>query len=116
MEWEPTKDHNVRILNDTIDLYRYYDLTVQAEFLYDCVAETIEKIIPAELDYLGKYDQMAHYINSNFSLPDTKVDLLIKFLDQNKGKLTKNKREKEFDDFTEEEVLGIEERFRAIFG
>jgi len=116
VEWEPTQEHNVRILNDTIDLYRYYDLTVQAEFLYGCVAETIEKIIPAELDFLVKYDRMAHYINSYYSLPDTKVDLLIKLLDQNKGKLSKNKRDKEFDDFTEEEVLAIEENFRAIFG
>ena len=29
IEWEPTTDHNVKILNDTIDLYRYYDLTAQ---------------------------------------------------------------------------------------
>lgn len=114
--WEPTTDHNVKILNDTIDLYRYYDLTAQAEFLYRCVAETIEKIIPAELDYLEKYDRMANYINSYFSLPNTKVDLLIKFLNQNKGKLSRNKREKEFDDFTDEEVLAIEESFRVIFG
>lgn len=116
VEWEPTKDHNIRILNDTIDLYRYYDLTAQAEFLYDCVAETIEKIIPAELDYLGKYDRMTDYINSYFSLPDTKVDLLIKFLDQNNGKLSKNKREREFEGFSDEEVLGIEEEFRAVYG
>ena len=116
VEWEPTKDHNIRILNDTIDLYRYYDLTAQAEFLYDCVAETIEKIIPAELDYLGKYDRMTDYINSYFSLPDTKVDLLIKFLDQNNGKLSKNKREREFEGFSDEEVSGIEEEFRAVYG
>lgn len=116
VEWEPTKEYNVRILNDTIDLYRYYDLTVHAEFLYECIAETIETIIPAELDYLGKYDRMTHYINSYFSLPDTTVDLLNKLLDQNRGKLSKNKREMEFDCFTDEEVLAIEENFRDIFG
>lgn len=115
IKWEPTKDHNVRILNDTIDLYRYYDLTAQAEFLYECVAETIEQIIPAELDYLEKYDRMTRYINSYLSLPDTKADLLIKLLNQNKGKLSNNKREKEFGHFTEEEVSEIEENFQFIF-
>src|SRR5690606_38896184 len=115
IEWEPTSDHNVKILNDTIDLYRYYDLTTQVEFLYDCVEETIEQIIPEELNYLEKYDQMTQYINSYVSLPDTKVDLLIKFLHQNNGKLSKSKRQKEFEDFTDEEISTIEDNFKAIF-
>ncbi len=89
IEWEPTADHNVKILNDTIDLYRYFDLTTQAEFLYECVKETIEQIIPNELDYFEKYDRITQFINNYLSLPDTKVDLLIKLLDQNNGKLSK---------------------------
>jgi Fic family protein len=115
MEWEPTADHNVKILNNTIDLYRYYDLTTQVEFLYDCVKDTIEQIIPNELDYLEKYDRLTQYINTYLSLPDTKVDLLIKLLYQNNGKLSKNKKQKEFDDFTDEEILNIEENFQSIF-
>lgn len=115
IEWKPTADHNVEILNDTIDLYRYYDLTKQVEFLYECIEETIEKIIPEELDYLEKHDRMTKYINNNLSLPDTKVDLLIKLLDQNRGRLSKNKRQKEFDDFTDEEISSIEENFQSIF-
>ena len=116
IEWKPTTDHNVKILNDTIDLYRYYELTAQVEFLYECVEETIEQIIPDELNYLEKYDRMTQYINNYLSLPDTKVDLLIKFLNQKNGKLSKNKRQKEFDELTEEEVLSIEDNFKSIFG
>ena len=115
IEWESTEDHNVKIINDTIDLYRYYDLTKQVEFLYECVEDTIEHIIPEELDYLEKYDRMAKYINTYWSLPDTKVDLLIKLLNQNNAKLSKNKREKEFDDITDEEISSIEEKFQSIF-
>lgn len=115
IEWEPTADYNVKILNDTIDLYRYYDLTNQVEFLFDCVEETIEQIIPAELDYLEKYDRMTNYINSILSLPDTKVDLLIKLLNQNKGKLSKDKRQNEFDEITDEAVSSIEKNFQSIF-
>ncbi|MFT5250512.1 MAG: Fic family protein [bacterium] len=115
IEWKPTTDHNVKILNETIDLYRYYDLTTQVEFLYECVMETIEQIIPNELDYLEKHDRMTQYVNTYFSLPDTKVDLLIKLLDQNNGKLSKNKKQKEFEDFTEEETSLIEKNFQLIF-
>ena len=32
IDWKPTSDNNVEILNDTIDLYRYFDATKQAEF------------------------------------------------------------------------------------
>jgi len=115
IEWKPTPDHNVEITNETIDLYRYFDATLQAEFLYECVEETIEKIIPEELDFLEKYDQMTNYINSVVTLPDTKVDLLIKFLNQNEGKLSKNKRDKEFDELSDEEIAAIEEFYSSIF-
>ncbi len=115
IEWEPTSDHNIKILNDTIDLYRYFDLTRQAEFLYECVEETINRIIPEEIDYLEKYDMLTNRINSFINLPDTKVDLLIKLLNQSKGKLSKKKRENHFEELTEEEVFIIEENYKEIF-
>lgn len=115
IDWKATPDHNVEIMNDTIDLYRYFDLTKQAEFLYECVEDTIEKIIPAELDYLEKYDRMTQFINEYTSLPDTKVDLLIKFLDQNAGKLSKKKKERHFEELGDQEINILEEGFEEIF-
>ena len=115
IEWKATPDHNVEITNDTIDLYRYFDATLQTEFLYECVEETIEKVIPEELDFLEKYDQITHQINALVTLPDTKVDLLIKFLNQNNGKLSKNKRAKEFEELTDTEINTIEEFYATVF-
>lgn len=115
IEWEPTPGHNIKILNNTIDLYRYFDLTLQAEFLYECVEETISRIIPQEIDYLEKYDRLTSAINSIVNLPDTKVDLLIKVLDQNKGKLSKRKREQTYNELSEEEISMIEENYTDIF-
>lgn len=115
IEWKPTPSHNIRILNETIDLYRYYDLTIQAEFLYECIEETINRIIPEEIDYLEKYDRLTNAINSFLNLPDTRVDLLIKYLNQNNGKLSKRKRQKDFDELTEAEISTIEEHYAEIF-
>ena len=115
IKWGPTLNHNIRILNETIDLYRYYDLTIQTEFLYECVEETIEKIIPEEIEYLEKYDLLTNVINSLVTLPDTKVDLMIKYLYQNNGKLSKRKKQNDFDELTEKEITIIEENYNEIF-
>jgi hypothetical protein len=46
INWQVTSDNNVEVINETIDLYRYFDSKKQAEFLYSCVEQTIEKIRP----------------------------------------------------------------------
>lgn len=115
IQWKETPDHNVEIINETIDLYRYFDLTKQAEFLYGCVEDTVEKIIPAELDYLKKYDRMTQFINDHITLPNTKVDLLIKFLDQNDGILSTKKKRKQFEELEAKEIKIIENAFQGIF-
>ena len=115
IQWEGTDDHNVKITNETIDIYRYYDLTRQAEYLYRCVEETIKHTIPDELDYLHRYDQVVSEINEHVSLPNNKIDLLIKMLQQNVGKLSKAKREKFFDELSDEEFSTIEEIFSHHF-
>ncbi len=115
IEWEETNDHNVSVLKETIDFYRYYDSTKQAEFLYDCVFDTIENIIPRELTYLIQYDEFKTVIDDEFEMPDRLVALLVNFLDQNNGVLSKRAREKEFSELSENEVNSIEKLYNEIF-
>ncbi len=115
IEWEETLDHNVNVLNETMDYYRYYDATTQAEFLYDCVHDTIENIIPKEIAYLTHYDEMKRYLDDEFEMPDKMVAQLIRFLDQNAGKLSKRARTKEFAILTEIEIDDIERHYKTIF-
>lgn len=114
IEWKETKDHNVKVLNETIDYYRYFDATLQAEFLYDCVHDTIENIIPQEVVYLTKYDEFKHYLDNEFEMPDNSVALLVRFLEQNNGKLSKRAKEKEFEALNEQEVKAIEGHYKSI--
>jgi len=115
IEWKETKKHNVEVQNETIDFYRYFDATKQAEFLYDCVNDTIQNIIPDEINYLIKYDEFKRYLDDDFEMPDNIVALLIKFLEQNNGKLSKRAREKEFTLLSDMEVLEMEEKYHDIF-
>jgi hypothetical protein len=57
IEWRPTPDRNVEVLNNTADLYRYFDCTDEAEFLYGCVKRTVEYDLPHEIDYLRRHDE-----------------------------------------------------------
>jgi hypothetical protein len=115
IEWEKTKDNNVNVLNDTIDYYRYFDATAQAEFLCECVDNTIHKIIPQEVTYLQKYDAMKLWLDNNYQMPDKMVALLIRFLEQNDGSLSKRAKEKEFASLTNQEVKEIEENYQVYF-
>lgn len=115
IQWKPTKDNNVEVLNDTIDLYRYYDATKQAEFLYSCVQQTVEQTIPEEVAYLEKYDQMKAFLDNSFEMPDKTVAMLIRFLEQGKGKLSERAKAKEFSLLNAAEVLAIENKYEEIF-
>ncbi len=57
IEWQPTADANVQVLNDTSDFYRFFDATAHAEFLYSCIMKTIDVDLPRETQFLGQYDQ-----------------------------------------------------------
>ena len=115
IEWEETENHNVQVINQTKDYYRFFDATKQAEFLFDCVKDTVERIIPEEIKYLANYDEFKNFIDEEFEMPDKMVSLLARFLEQNQGVLSKRAKEKEFGALSESEVDQIEAEFRTIF-
>ncbi len=115
IKWKPSKDYNVEVLNETIDYYRYFDVTRQAEFLYDCVQDTIENIIPQEVDYMAKYDVFKNYIDEVYEMPDDIVSLLVRFLEQGSGKLSKRAFQKEFAALNPQEIVDIQNHFIEIF-
>ena len=113
--WRPLEKGNIEVLNDTINLYRYFDATKQAEFFFECVEETINKILPEEVEYLKKYDLLNNFLKNYIDMPDKLVDLLIRFLNQNNGRLSNRAREKEFSALTDKEVQTIEDMYDEIF-
>jgi len=115
IEWEETPDHNVQVTNQTLDYYRFFDATRQAEFLFDCVEDTIRNIVPQEIKFLANYDSFKKYIDEEFQMPDKMVSTLVRFLEQNQGVLSKRAREKEFAMLTDREVKYIESTYATLF-
>ena len=116
IEWVETKDHNVEVTNETKDYYRFFDATKPTEFLFDCVADTIKNIVPREINYLANYDAFKAYMEEEFEMPDKLISVLVRFLEQNQGVLSKRAKEKEFSMLTEREVKQIESTYTEIFG
>ena len=115
VEWRATNAGNVEVLNDTADYYRYFDATPQAEFLYGCVQQTVEKDLPEETNYLRRYDAFRASVEAIIDMPDRTIDLMFRFLRQNSGKFSKRAREHEFAKLTPTEVESIEAVFEAAF-
>lgn len=111
IDWRPTPDNNIEVLNETAGLYRYFDATQHAEFLYACVAETVDRDLPDEVNYLEAYDAFATSIENLVDMPKMKLDLLWKFLQQNEGKISSRARSKESAALTESEAECIERVF-----
>ncbi len=115
IRWQPTEKMNVHVVNETGDFYRYFDATPHTEFLFECVARTIEHDLPDEAAFLERYDTFKTRVEALVEMPASTVDLLFSFLKQNEGMLSKRSREKEFSALSDEETATFEALYQEIF-
>jgi Fic family protein len=112
IEYEMDDQQRLTVLNSTDKLYRYYDATPQAEYLYDAVAETIRKDLREEIEFLEVFDRVMVAVQKIVDMPNARASLLIRLMLQNHGTLSRNKR-RQFAELHDDEVLRIEEAVRA---
>lgn len=115
IDWSTTADGNVSVRGDTGDFYRFFDATPHAEFLYDCVRQTIEEDLPRETDFLRRYDRFLAVVEAIVDMPQRTIDLLFQLLRQNGGILSNRAREREFSKLTGAEVTAAEQAYAEIF-
>lgn len=95
-------------------LYRFPDLTTHAMFLARAIQSTIKEDVPEELLFLQCYDELKRDIQHIVDMPDTKVDHMILFLYQNKGKLAGRNR-KFYKELSDNEIEQMEEAYSRLF-
>ncbi|MCF7929687.1 MAG: Fic family protein, partial [Spirochaetales bacterium] len=115
IEWQVSEDRNVRVTNETDFLYRFFDATPHTEFLFSCVEQTVEKDLPEETRFLQQYDEFRRGVESVVDMPDKTVNLLFRLIRQNKGRLSKRAREKEFAALDDAEAEQIEQLYSKWF-
>jgi hypothetical protein len=101
---------------ETGRLYRFIDMTAQAEALYDFVNLTIEHELVEELNFLANYDRTKEAIREIVDMPDRLIDLFIQLCLQNNGRLSARKRESHFGFLTDEELADMENAVREGYG
>ena len=99
------------VSNETVHLYRYFDATVQSEYLVRCIRDTIERDLKEEIGFIQVFDAALKATIEIVDMPDRQACMLVRFILQNDGKLSKAKRTR-FPELTDSEIEQIE---RAVY-
>ena len=92
VRWNWTADREIVVENETADLYRFYDATAFAEYLYDRVAETVGRDLGEELNFIAVFDRAFDAVRGIVDMPDRRASLFVRLCMQNGGRLSANKR------------------------
>lgn len=103
---------HMTVHNETAHLYRYWDATNFAEYLYECVAETIRRDLKEEIGFISVFDEAMRRTLEIVDMPNRRASLLVRMILQNRGSLSKAKRPK-FSELTGDEISAIEAAVRA---
>ncbi len=105
-------ERGMTVHNDTAHLYRFFDATPHAEYLYHCIEETIRRDLREEISFLALFDAAVRGVLEIVDMPDRRASLLVRLILQNKGKLSSAKRAS-FAEINDDELQRIE---RVVWG
>ncbi|BBK44056.1 cell division protein Fic [Allostella vacuolata] len=106
-QWRWTVDREIEVTNDTGDLYRYFDATAFAEYLYDRVADTVHRDLKEELGFVAVFDRALAGVRERIDMPDRRAQLFVRLCMQGGGRLSAAKRP-QFAELTDGEVAALE--------
>lgn len=107
IDYEMHQEGSLVVNNETAHLYKFWDATTFAEYLYDCVAETIRTDLREEIGFLKVFDAAIRATMDIVDMPDRRAALLVRLIMQNNGRLSQTKRAT-FSELKEEEISAIE--------
>lgn len=117
IEWEwtdgeaHTPGRQMIVKSDSAYLYRYFDATAMAEYLYDQVADSVRRDLREELDFVTVFDQALSGVREIVDMPDRRASLLVRLCLQNGGRLAARKRAR-FAELADDEVGAMEDAVR----
>jgi Fic family protein len=106
-DWRWTSEQEIAVTNDTSDLYRYFDATVFAEYLYDRVADTVRRDLKEELGFVAVFDRAFNSVCEIVDMPDRRASFLVRLCMQNGGRLSATKRS-QFPELSDAEIAQLE--------
>ncbi|MBC7794803.1 MAG: Fic family protein [Clostridia bacterium] len=112
IDYDVIQGTRLLVRNATDHLYRFFDATAMAEYVYECITKTIDKDLIEELDYLTRFDAARSAVRSIVDMPDQRLTLFVKLVLQNNGVLSAAKRA-QFVELTDEELSAMQLAVKA---
>ena len=113
--YDLTDDGMMTVKQESKSFYQYIDFTVTTEYLFSCIKEAIHNYIEREIKFLLNYDETKKAMQDVVDMPDKQIDLFIKFVVQNNGNLSAQKKNRFFSLLTEDEINKIVTIIRTHF-
>lgn len=95
------------VRNRTDYLYRYFDATPQAEYLYECVIETVRRDLRDEVLFVEVFDRAIKAVMDRIDMPNRKAAQFVKLVMQN-GRIGADKRARLFPELSVAEIKALE--------
>ena len=108
IRWDWTADREIRVQDDTADLYRFFDATPFAEYLYDRIADAIRTDLREELGFVAVFSRATEAAREIVDMPDRRLSLFVRLVMQNQGRLSAAKRGR-FSELTDAEIAAMEQ-------
>lgn len=94
------------VTNETAHLYRYFDATAFAEYLYDRLAASIRRDLKEEIEFVSVFDRAFEGVREIVTMPDRRASLFVRLCLQNDGRLAARKR-RLFHELADDEVAAM---------
>ena len=108
ISYDLDEEGRLTVHNETASLYRFFDATPHAEYLYHCIEETIRRDLGEEIAFLVVFDAALRKALEIVDMPDRRASLLVRLILQNHGKLSGAKRQT-FAEIEDDELHRIED-------
>lgn len=109
-----SNEGKLTVKQDSKSFYQYIDFTKMAEYLFVCIDAAIHKDMLNEIEFLANYDKTKKAMQEIVEMPDNKIDLFIRFVMQNNGKLSPQKQKNYFSLLTEDEITQFVKIIREV--
>ena len=104
----------IDVKKQPLHLYAFFDATEVCEFTFACLERAIDQDLADELAYLRAYDSAHQSLKRWLDVPQPEMEKLIRYIAQNNGHVSKNKRE-QFPLIKDDDIVRAETQVSEAF-
>lgn len=108
-------DDELEVTGNVARYYRFFDATGQTEYLYSAIERAVHGDLAQEIEFLIATDKARQEIGRFLDLPGKDLDLLIRVVADQSGRLSQAKRDSHFSQLKPDEIEKVEQIVKESF-